>query len=219
VGTLSYSRSYTHNFNGSTVSGGTLNIGYNELNLPKLVTGTPAGTVSYRYSADGSKLTQQTVSETRQYIDGIEYIGTTIDLLHTEAGIARNNGGAYTYEFFLTDHLGNTRIVHNSAGTVLQQTDYMPFGLDIARSQSVPNKYKYNGKEKLDELGQYDYGARYYDSVIGRWHVVDPLSEQMCRHSPYNYAFDNPIRFVDPPRRTGTTTADRSGWNEAYRLV
>ena len=110
-------------------------------------------------------------------------------------------GSTPNYEFHLKDHLGNTRIAVNQTGEVTQTNNYYPFGMRFGIKDS-DNKYLYNGKEQQEETDWLDYGARFYMADIGRWGAIDPLAEKMRRHSPYNYAFDNPIYFIDPDGMT-----------------
>jgi RHS repeat-associated protein len=102
-------------------------------------------------------------------------------------------------------HLGNARVNFRAAGTSIVNIEdhhYYPFGMKMEGigSTTVTNKYTYNGKELNDDFGLnlHDYGARWYDTALGRWWSADPLGEKMPRWSTYNYGFDNPLRFVDP---------------------
>lgn len=86
---------------------------------------------------------------------------------------------------------------------VIQHLDYYPFGMtqdmpDLYPAESNDNRYRYNGKEFSEELGLYDYGARWYDPAIARWNAVDPVADFAPNWTPYRYGFNNPISFHDP---------------------
>ncbi|MCI0450266.1 MAG: hypothetical protein L0Y79_10870 [Chlorobi bacterium] len=108
------------------------------------------------------------------------------------------NSDATKY-YYLKDHLGSVRVVINSTNTVVSAQDYDAWGylLENRSYNATSIKYDFTGKER-DAKSNYDYfGARYYDSRIGRWGQVEPLYNDYLSFSPYNYSLNNPILLFD----------------------
>lgn len=148
----------------------------------------------------------------------------------------------------LKDHLGNVRVVINdikqlndvdndhllSAGdillpTVLQYYDYYPFGMIMpGSSQSAGGGYRYgfNGMEKDDEVKgsgiSLDFGARIYDSRLGQFLSLDPLSGQFPNESNYSSAGNSPIGMIDDEGKKKTyyiTRIDTKGNTTQLKVV
>jgi RHS repeat-associated protein len=202
---------YAYDGNGNLTadnSKGITGISYNLLNLPQVITGK---STTYTYDATGQKLSRLIGTAETDYIGGIQYDGTaassTISFIQTEEGRALpKDATSYNYEYSLTDHLGNSRVNFDTGtGTArqVQVDDYYAFGMEVSTSVASPkNEYLYNKKELQENLGLYDYGARFYDPVIARWTSVDPLVEAGQEStSPYGYVYDDPIKNTDPDGR------------------
>ncbi len=113
----------------------------------------------------------------------------------------------FSFYYYNQDHLGNNREVVDAKGVVQQVTNYYPFGAPYADASASKGAdvqpYKYNGKELdlMHGLNTYDYGARQYNPVTGRWDRMDPLCEKYYSISPYAYCANNPVKFIDPDGR------------------
>lgn len=218
-------KEYTYNKNGAMtqdLNKGISVIQYNSLNLPRQIDiKSPVAEArnEYTYSTEGQKLkivqkwnpnysnapiigstintAALTQTKTSDYVGNIIYENNVLKRILVDGGYIE--GGIYY--FYLTDHLGNNRVVANASGTVIQKNHYYPFGTAFAENTADEQKqqpYKYNGKEldQMHGLNLYDYSARYKDDF--RFIIPDPHAENYYSWSPYHYAANNPIRITDP---------------------
>ena len=195
---------YSYDANGNLtkdLNKGISGITYNFLNLPNAVTFSDGSTITYTYGADGTKLRTVhkigSTTTTTDYCGNVIYENGVQKLLLTEEGYITLSDSKYHY--YLKDHQGNNRVVISQSGTVEETSHYYPFGGGFASAGNV-QPYKYNGKE-LDTkkgLNWYDYGARHYDAVLGRFITVDALYDKHFKVSPYVYCGNEPVGRIDP---------------------
>ena len=176
-------------------------IQYNILNLPSHIRFAGGSSIVYEYAADGSKIrTTHTINDN---VTSTVYCGNAV-YENGSLKILLNESGYYSFQdnrfhFYIKDHQGNVRVVADETGKVDEVNDYYPFGGLMSNVCNNVQSYKYNGKE-LDRKGGldwYDYGARHYDAMIGRWHTVDPSAAKYYRWGPYVYCKNSPVNRID----------------------
>ncbi|MBZ5720712.1 MAG: RHS repeat-associated core domain-containing protein [Acidobacteriia bacterium] len=122
--------------------------------------------------------------------------------------------------YYMADHLGSADVVTAALGTIKDESDYYPYGGEIIITNTLPQNYKFTGKERDSESGLDDFGARFYSSSIGRFMQVDEFTGgpiDVLDPSPssagplpyadifnpqslnkYAYTYNNPLRYIDP---------------------
>jgi RHS repeat-associated protein len=113
--------------------------------------------------------------------------------------VAEFSGGQTS--FVHGDILGSTRTVTDYAGNVTDALDYLPYGEQIAGDTFTTHKF--TGKERDSESGLDNFGARYFESSLGRFMSADPGNAGANIHDPqswnaYAYVGNSPATLTDP---------------------
>jgi RHS repeat-associated protein len=113
-------------------------------------------------------------------------------------------------EYYAVDAIGSTRVVFAADGTVLGRVDYAPFGEELPGANAPPERF--TGQARDTEAGMDYFGARYYQSRLGRFGTIDPLNAGAVtnpqRWNRYAYALNNPLAVIDPDGRQADSCMD-----------
>jgi RHS repeat-associated protein len=169
---------------------------------------TSAAGVTYTYDGDGKRVQK---SNGKLY-----WYGTSSDpLFETDAAGAVTDeyiffGGKRTarkkssgeINYYFADHLGSSRVVASATGSILDDSDFYPFGIEVPITSSTDNPYLFTGKERDSESGLDYFGARHFAAGIGRFHIPDPGNMGAEITDPqswnaYSYVINNPLNGLD----------------------
>jgi RHS repeat-associated protein len=172
---------------------------------------TSAGGVTYTYDGDGKRV-QKSNGKLYWYgmgsdpLDETDLTGSIVNTSFHEyiffggQRIARRDY-QNNVNYYFADHLGTSRVVASSSGTILDDSDFYPFGGERPVTSSSGNPYKFTGYERDSESGLDYASARHYSSSLGRFLSPDPVSGSPGNPQTWNryaYVYNNPLNATDP---------------------
>ena len=203
-------------------------IDYDDRGMPVRIQFTDGSVTEHVYASDGRRLRMRhltaveglsvaiksrhelTESETLSkdsvdYMGNFQVMGNRVRRFDFADGYAtyRQNVPAEVldFHFFVRDHQGSVTAVIGRESAE-QLTRYYPFGglmtQDCMGEGVSADKYTGKRLDRMHGLDWYDFGARQYDPVYGRFAGIDPLCEKYPHLSPYAYCGNDPVNFVDP---------------------
>jgi len=164
--------------NSYDASGNVLNDGVNQYTWnSESQTKTAAG-VTYTYDAEGMRIEKSSgtlywYGKGSEVLDESDLSGNIINEYVYFGGVRvarrQGSGSTATLYFYLGDHLASSRVITTSNGATCYSADFYPFGGERTFLNSCAQNYKFTGKERDDETGNDNFGARYYSSDLGRF--------------------------------------------------
>jgi RHS repeat-associated protein len=170
-----------------------------------------SATTTYTYDDDGNRVKKANGSTGTLYWYMTPGIVGESDLsgnLKTEyvffdgERVARRDFPAGNVSYYFSDHLKTASVVTDASGTILDESDYYPWGGELQFTNNLNNHYKFTGQERDSESSLDYFGARYYSNGLGKWvtpdapfadqHLGDPQSWNL-----YAYVRNNPVSLVD----------------------
>jgi len=157
----------------------TRSITYYADNMPAMVEHTRGGnavTTDFVYDGDGKRAKKSVSDGSITY-----YLGDHLEIIDDEMTkyifsgdmrLAKVTQSGVTY--YHKDHLQSSTAMTDENGTQVEATEYMPFGSERGHAGTDVTNYKFTDQEWDDETGLYNYDARLYDPVIGRFICPDP---------------------------------------------
>lgn len=178
---------------------------YNQENKPTQITYN-GQTSNLFYDGEGHRVKKNGGGPTAVYVGELYEIRGGQTVVHIFAGAKRIGSIKGTKAFYSHgDHLGSTSVATDDNGLRVEEIGYLPFGATMFRKAynngTWTSVYCFTGQEYDAEYDLYNYNARLYDPVLGRFITADPIIADWTdpqNLNRYSYCRDNPLKYVDP---------------------